>query len=44
LASIDKAKLLGYDPQFSLQEGLEEAIDWYWNNLVGGYELSVMSY
>jgi UDP-N-acetylglucosamine 4-epimerase len=34
LASIDKAKeLLGYDPKFSLQEGLEEAVDWYWNNL-----------
>ena len=34
LASIDKAKaLLGYDPQFSLQEGLKEAIDWYWVNL-----------
>jgi len=34
LASIDKAKvLLGYDPQFSLQQGLKEAIDWYWGNL-----------
>jgi UDP-N-acetylglucosamine 4-epimerase len=34
LASIAKAKeLLGYDPQFSLQQGLKEAIDWYWNNL-----------
>lgn len=34
LASIDKAKkLLGYDPQFSLQQGLKEAISWYWNNL-----------
>ncbi len=34
LASIDKAKtMLGYDPQYSLQEGLKEAIDWYWNNL-----------
>jgi UDP-N-acetylglucosamine 4-epimerase len=33
LASIAKAKeLLGY-PQFSLQQGLKEAIDWYWNNL-----------
>jgi nucleoside-diphosphate-sugar epimerase len=28
-----KQKLLGYDPKFSLQAGLEEAIDWYWNNL-----------
>ncbi|WP_269225975.1 SDR family oxidoreductase [Flavobacterium eburneipallidum] len=34
LASIDKAKaLLGYEPKFSLQEGLKEAIEWYWNNL-----------
>jgi UDP-N-acetylglucosamine 4-epimerase len=34
LASIAKAKeLLGYNPQFSLQQGLKEAIDWYWNNL-----------
>ena len=34
LASIDKAKeLLDYNPQFSLQDGLKEAIDWYWNNL-----------
>jgi UDP-N-acetylglucosamine 4-epimerase len=34
LASIDKAKKsLGYEPQFSLKQGLEEAIDWYWNNL-----------
>lgn len=34
LASIDKAKeMLGYDPKFSLQEGLKIAVDWYWNNL-----------
>ena len=34
LASINKAKeLLGYDPHYSLQEGLKEAVDWYWNNL-----------
>lgn len=34
LASIAKAKeLLGYNPQYSLQEGLKEAVDWYWNNL-----------
>ena len=33
-ASVDKAKrLLGYDPQFSLQEGLKEAVKWYWKNL-----------
>ncbi len=34
LASIDKAKaLLGYDPQYSMQEGLREAVNWYWENL-----------
>jgi UDP-N-acetylglucosamine/UDP-N-acetylgalactosamine 4-epimerase len=34
LASIDKAKkILGYNPQYSLQNGLKEAINWYWNNL-----------
>lgn len=34
LASIEKAKkMLGYDPKFSLKEGLKEAIDWYWKNL-----------
>lgn len=34
LASIDKAKaLLGYNPKYSLQEGLKEAVDWYWKNL-----------
>ncbi len=34
LASIEKAKtLLAYNPQFSLQEGLKEAVDWYWGNL-----------
>ncbi len=34
LASIDKAKnLLGYNPEFSVKEGLRKAIDWYWNNL-----------
>lgn len=34
LASIEKAKkLLGYDPQFSLSKGLEEAIEWYWESL-----------
>lgn len=34
LASIDKAKkLLGYDPKFSLEEGLREAVDWYWKKL-----------
>ena len=34
LASIDKAKtLLNYDPQFSLQQGLKQAVSWYWENL-----------
>lgn len=34
LASIDKAKkILGYNPKYSLQEGLKEAVKWYWNNL-----------
>ncbi len=34
LASIDKAKtLLGYDPQFDLKAGLDQAVDWYWTNL-----------
>lgn len=34
LASIDKAKnLLGYQPKFSLQDGLKEAVKWYWENL-----------
>jgi len=34
LASIDKAKkLLGYNPEYSVKEGLRKAIEWYWNNL-----------
>ena len=34
LASIEKAKtLLGYNPQFSMEEGLKEAVKWYWENL-----------
>jgi UDP-N-acetylglucosamine 4-epimerase len=33
-ASVAKAKkYLKYNPQFSLQEGLKEAIGWYWKNL-----------
>jgi len=33
-ASINKAKeLLTYNPQFSLQTGLKEAVKWYWDNL-----------
>lgn len=34
LASIEKAKKhLGYDPKFSMRDGLREAIEWYWSNL-----------
>lgn len=34
LASIVKAStLLGYKPEYDLRQGLEKAIDWYWNNL-----------
>ena len=34
LASINKAKsLLGYEPQYSMRQGLQEAVKWYWNNL-----------
>lgn len=34
LACIDKAKnLLGYNPQFSMRDGLREACKWYWENL-----------
>jgi UDP-N-acetylglucosamine 4-epimerase len=34
LASIDKAKkLLRYDPKFSIKQGLEQAVEWYWKNL-----------
>jgi UDP-N-acetylglucosamine 4-epimerase len=33
-ASIEKAKKnLNYNPQFSLQAGLKEAVKWYWKNL-----------
>ena len=34
LASVDKAKkLLGYNPQYNLRAGLEEACKWYFHNL-----------
>ena len=34
LASIEKAKkMLGYKPTHNLEEGLKEAVDWYWENL-----------
>jgi len=33
-ASVAKAKkFLKYDPQFSLQQGLKEAVKWYWESL-----------
>jgi UDP-N-acetylglucosamine 4-epimerase len=32
LASIEKAKrLLGYNPEYDIEKGLEQAVDWYWN-------------
>jgi len=34
LASIEKAKQnLGYNPKYSLREGLKIAVKWYWKNL-----------
>lgn len=34
LASVEKAKeLLNYIPKYSMQEGLKEAVQWYWKNL-----------
>ncbi len=34
LASIEKAEiLLGYKPTHTLENGLKEAVDWYWENL-----------
>lgn len=34
LASVDKAKnLLSYSPTHKIENGLEEAVKWYWNNL-----------
>jgi UDP-N-acetylglucosamine/UDP-N-acetylgalactosamine 4-epimerase len=34
LASVEKAKkILNYTPKFSFQEGLKEAVKWYWKNL-----------
>jgi UDP-N-acetylglucosamine 4-epimerase len=35
-ANIDKAKkLLGYNPTYTLETGLQESIDWYINDLTG---------
>ena len=34
LASVDKAKnLLGYKPSHTIEEGIKEAVAWYWENL-----------
>lgn len=34
LASIEKAKKnLGYNPKYSMQNGLKEAVQWYWKHL-----------
>lgn len=34
LASIEKGKkMMNYNPQYSLQQGLEQAVKWYWDNL-----------
>lgn len=34
LANVDKARrLLGYDPEFSMRDGLKDAVKWYWENL-----------
>jgi len=34
LACIDKAKnLLGYNPKFTIRNGLKEAVRWYWKNI-----------
>ena len=36
LASIEKAKsLLGYQPTHTIGQGLQEAVQWYWENLKG---------
>ena len=34
LASVEKAKkLLGYEPTHKIEDGLKEAVEWYWENL-----------
>ena len=36
LANIDKAiSQLNYSPQYDCQQGLQEAMSWYWNSLCG---------
>lgn len=33
-ANINKAKkLMGYSPEYSVQEGIKKTVEWYWNNL-----------
>lgn len=34
LASVEKAKkLLNYNPKYNINDGLKEAVNWYWKNL-----------
>lgn len=34
LACVEKARnLIGYDPKYSMRDGLREAVEWYWANL-----------
>ncbi|GGD09976.1 SDR family oxidoreductase [Hyunsoonleella pacifica] len=34
LASVEKAKkLLNYNPKYNIDEGIKEAVNWYWENL-----------
>lgn len=34
LASVDKAKkLLNYNPKYNINDGIKEAVSWYWENL-----------
>jgi UDP-N-acetylglucosamine 4-epimerase len=34
LASVDKAKkLLNYNPKYNINDGIKEAVNWYWKNL-----------
>ena len=41
LADIQKAKnLLGYNPKYSLKQGIEESIDWYFQNFTNNKTVS----
>lgn len=34
LASVEKAKkLMGYEPKYKIEDGLKQAVSWYWKNL-----------